>query len=54
MMAGGEELRQARRRLRDGIGRRDANDVEALALGIGDQRGLELAKRLAAQKSRSA
>jgi hypothetical protein len=45
-MAGGEELGEAAGRLGGGIRGSDADDVEALAAGLGEELGL--------QKSRSA
>lgn len=52
-MAVGEELSEARRRLRNRVGRGDADDVETGALAVGDEKGLGL-RTLRDQKSRSA
>jgi hypothetical protein len=51
MDAGGKELAQALRRVRDGIGPRDAERVEAKGAGLFGQRALGRVRR---QKSRLA
>jgi hypothetical protein len=50
--AGGDELGEARRGVRNGLRCGDAENVEAFGLGIGDKAGLQPPQIVRRQKSR--